>query len=332
MRKLTVFLSIIVFIFACFCISINLSSQTQDTEEQMYTTILCKSCHFGISKIWKEWEETTHAKSWKDEEFKKLAKGNPKGLECGSCHSPKPIMITGLGKIPLIREDNRDFGVSCVVCHLGNQGAMHGPEPTKEPSLHGSIIRPPAEAVKLCSTCHGQKNLQELCAGDNNPVDLKVALQNKMTCMQCHMPEVEKPRKRSMMSMERVKERKHIWLSHEPSVYKEAAKLDINVENDLVTVSIINNTSHSLPTEKGSKLKLVVNVKGEKDELIVCKQNEFTKDLDTQIKVNEENKLDFNVEKPFQKIDAQLSYMPSPNMTKLNEFIVVKENYIKEKE
>jgi len=329
MRRLTVFASVIAFIFALFCISRNLAEN--DTEEQMFKDLLCQSCHF--SKIWQEWQETTHAKSWQTPEFPKLAKKSPKGLECGSCHAPKPIMITGLGKIPLIREKDLDYGVSCVVCHLGTGGNMNGPEPTKQSSLHGYIIRPPVEAVKLCGTCHGQKNLSTLCAGDNNPVDMKVALQNlkddsSANCMQCHMPEVEKPRKRSLMSLKRVKDRKHLWLSHESSVYKDAAQLKIDVKQDYVTVTVINKTSHSLPTERGSSLKLVVNVKGDNDGLVACKQDEYAKDSDTQIKAGKKSEFVFGVKQPFKEIEAKLSYVPSPKRPKAEEFVVVNANYI----
>lgn len=217
MRKIIAFASGIVFIFTLLCISRDLAEN--DTEERIFTDLSCQSCHF--SKIWQEWQGTAHAKSWQSSEFKKLAGKNPKGLECGSCHAPKPIMITGLGKMPLIRKKDRDYGVSCVVCHLDAEGDMHGPEPTKQSSIHGYIIMSPVESVKLCGTCHGQKNLSTLCAGDNNPVDMKIALKNRITCMQCHMPEVEKPRKRSLMSLKRVKDRKHLWIAHGPSIYKK---------------------------------------------------------------------------------------------------------------
>lgn len=329
MRKLTVFLSVIIFIFALVCISRNLAEN--NAEEQRFTSdSFCRSCHFN--KIWQEWQETTHSKSWRASDFKKLAKRSPKGSECGSCHAPQPIYETGLGKIPLIREKERSYGIGCVVCHLGTENGrnvMHGPKPTKKPSLHGSIIRPPKEAVKMCGTCHGQKNLLTLCAGDNNPVDMKIAMQNKLTCMQCHMPEVGKPRKRSLMSFEKVKDRKHIWLSHEPSVYQKAVQLEIDVKQNDATVAVINKTSHSLPTEKESSLKLVVNVKGDNGALVDCKQDEYAKDSDTQIMADKKNRISFDIKKPFTKIDAKFLYVPSPKRPKSKEFVVVKANYVR---
>ena len=44
---------------------------TDNLKKEKITDLFCQSCHF--SKIWQEWQETTHAKSWKDPEFKKLA-------------------------------------------------------------------------------------------------------------------------------------------------------------------------------------------------------------------------------------------------------------------
>lgn len=326
MQRLTLFVSATVFIFALFCISKNLAQD--DTLEQNYTSLFCQSCHF--SKIWQEWRQTTHAKSWSSSEFQKLAKKNPKGLECGSCHASRSVIITGLDKIPLLREKNRDFGISCIVCHLDikeGRPVMHGPEPTKPPSIHGYVVRTPEETIKMCGTCHGTKELQSLCAADNNPVDMKIALENKLTCMQCHMPKVDKPRKRSLMSFKKVKDYKHVWLSHESSVYKDAVDLELEVEQNNVTLTVINKTSHSLPTEKGSKLKLVVNVKGDNGVLISSNQEEYAKDSKTQIKAGKSKQISLKIEQPFKKVNAELWYIPSPQIEKIEEFVVNKKEH-----
>ena len=93
----------------------------------------CKSCH---PAIWREWENSMHAKAWGDEIYQAAASQVPdRQTQCDQCHAPQPILVTGVGKMPKLRNTDRETGVSCLVCHLDSQGAMHGP-----PSKRGNLF------------------------------------------------------------------------------------------------------------------------------------------------------------------------------------------------
>lgn len=106
--------------------------------------------------------------------------------------------------------------------------------------------------------------------------------------------------------------------------------MKIGVKQNEVSVAVINKTSHSLPTERGSLLKLVVNVKGNNNNLIACKQDEYAKDSDTQIKAGKKKEIVFELKQPFKEVDAKLSYIPSPKRPKAKEFVVVEANYVRQ--
>ena len=93
----------------------------------------CKSCH---PAIWREWEDSMHAKAWVDEIYQAAAKQvTDRETKCDQCHAPQPILITGVGEMPKLRDRQQEVGVSCLVCHLDAHGAMHGP-----PSSCGNLF------------------------------------------------------------------------------------------------------------------------------------------------------------------------------------------------
>ena len=85
----------------------------------------CQSCH---PSIWREWERSFHAQAWIDPIYQQAASQIPdREATCDPCHAPEPVLTTGLGKMPKLRDTDRESGVSCLSCHLDQNGAMHGP-------------------------------------------------------------------------------------------------------------------------------------------------------------------------------------------------------------
>lgn len=211
----------------------------------------CKSCH---PAIWREWENSMHAQAWVDEIYQAAANQVPdRETKCDQCHAPEPILITGVGKMPKLRERQREAGVSCLVCHLDAQGAMHGPPASAETYFHANVTNPiHTDATGLCSPCHGQPNVPE---HDQVSSFLSSKFAEKeYGCATCHMPIVS--RLQSTASYESIKGRKHTWRgSRSVAQLKRASSLQLEYASGKVSVRFQSKTGHVLP---GGTLRTII--------------------------------------------------------------------------
>ena len=211
----------------------------------------CKSCH---PAIWREWENSMHAKAWIDEIYQEIANQiEDRETKCDGCHAPQPILITGVGKMPKLRDKQREVGVSCLVCHLDAGGAMHGPQASAETYFHANVTNPIYTApTTLCSTCHGQLTVPEHDQVSSF-LNSKFAEGNK-SCATCHMPVVN--RLQSTASYESIKGRKHTWRgSRSVAQLRRAATLQLEITPEKVSVKLQSKTGHILP---GGTLRTIV--------------------------------------------------------------------------
>ena len=203
----------------------------------------CESCH---PAIWREWENSMHANAWIDEIYQAAAAEIPdRETKCDQCHAPQPILITGVGKMPKLREGQREAGVSCLVCHLDAQGAMHGPPASAETYFHANVTNPIyTDATPLCSTCHGQPSVPEHDQVSSF-LGSKFAEEDR-SCATCHMPIVN--RLQSTASYESIKGRKHTWRgSRSVAQLKRAASLQLEYISEKARVKLESKTGHILP-------------------------------------------------------------------------------------
>ena len=211
----------------------------------------CKSCH---PTIWREWENSMHAKAWIDEIYQAAAAQiADRETKCDQCHAPQPILITGVGKMPQLRDKQRDAGVSCLVCHLDAHGAMHGPPASADTYFHANVTNPIyTEPTTLCGTCHGQQSVPE---HDQVSSFLKSEFSRGNTsCATCHMPVVT--RLQSTTSRESIKGRKHTWRgSRSVAQLRRAATLQLEYANRKADVKLRSKTGHILP---GGTLRTIV--------------------------------------------------------------------------
>ncbi len=211
----------------------------------------CQSCH---PAIWREWENSMHAKAWGDEIYQTAAQQVPdRETKCDQCHAPQPILITGIGEMPKLRNRQREAGVSCLVCHLDAEGAMNGPPASAETYFHANVTNPIyTEPTTLCATCHGQQSVPE---HDQVSSFLNSEFADGDTsCATCHMPVVK--RLQSTTSHESIKGRKHTWRgSRSVAQLKRAATLQIEYETGQVNVQLRSRTGHILP---GGTLRIIV--------------------------------------------------------------------------
>lgn len=203
----------------------------------------CKSCH---PAIWREWENSMHAKAWVDEIYQAVAAQVPdRETKCDQCHAPQPILITGVGNMPKLRDEQREAGVSCLVCHLDAHGAMNGPPASAETYFHANVTNPIyTEPTTLCGTCHGQQSVPEHDQVSSF-LNSKFADENT-SCATCHMPVVN--RLQSTTSHESIKGRKHTWRgSRSVAQLRRAATLQLEYIDGKAVVKLWSKTGHILP-------------------------------------------------------------------------------------
>ena len=246
-------------LFGCVLVTLisNLALRAENPESRVaeayrgFQEGKCKSCH---PAIWREWENSMHAKAWVDEIYQGIANQiKDRETKCDGCHAPQPILITGVGKIPKLRDKQRAAGVSCLVCHLDAEGAMHGPPASAETYFHANVTDPIYTApTTLCSTCHGQPTVPEHDQVSSF-LNSKFAEENK-SCATCHMPVVN--RLQSTVSHESIKGRKHTWRgSRSVAQLRRAATLQIDIAPEKVNVILHSKTGHILP---GGTLRTII--------------------------------------------------------------------------
>ena len=246
-------------VFICVFImgTINLTLRAEDNAHRVteayqgFQDGKCKSCH---PAIWREWENSMHAKAWVDEIYQAAAKQiADRETKCDQCHAPQPILITGVGKMPKLRDKQREAGVSCLVCHLDAHGAMNGPAASAETYFHANVTNPIyTEPTGLCGTCHGQQSVPE---HDQVSSFLKSKFaEGDASCATCHMPVVT--RLQSTTSRESIKGRKHTWRgSRSVAQLKRAATLQLGYVDGKAEVKLRSKTGHILP---GGTLRTIV--------------------------------------------------------------------------
>ena len=129
---------------------------------------------------------------------------------CDPCHAPQPILITGIGKMPKLREADRDSGVSCLVCHVDAKGAMHGPPASVDAVVHANITDKAHQTpIELCGSCHGQPSVpkyNQLASFKHSPAE-----KAGKNCATCHMPAIK--RLQSLRSYEPMLGGRHTWVA-----------------------------------------------------------------------------------------------------------------------
>ena len=245
--------------FGCVLVTLigNLALRAEDTTDsvtaayQGFQEGKCKSCH---PAIWREWENSMHANAWVDEIYQEIASQiKDRKTKCDQCHAPQPILITGIGEMPKLRNKQREAGVSCLVCHLDAEGAMHGPQASAETYFHANVTNPIYTApTTLCGTCHGQPTVPEHDQVSSF-LESKFAEGDK-SCATCHMPVVN--RLQSTASYESIKGRKHTWRgSRSVAQLRRAAALQLEIAPEKVNVKLQSKTGHILP---GGTLRTII--------------------------------------------------------------------------
>lgn len=196
----------------------------------------CQSCH---QEVYSEWETSHHGISFTNPEVKALS-DDFRREECMDCHLPRPLAVTGFGKRTLPRRTFLDEGVSCITCHLGEDGGIVArndrPEVPCKPKRSEAFL-----AVDSCASCHNQHQTTDQWRASH------YAAQG-IHCTNCHMPEADRKRPDGTIK----KGRGHVYAgAHDKAVLLQAGKFTSAREGNELVLSIENvGAGHNFPTEE----------------------------------------------------------------------------------
>ena len=135
----------------------------------------CGGCH---RTTYEEWAESLHGRAWTNANARRATNDFEK-KSCRPCHSPLPVLLTGLDRPPGFRDFNRADGVHCLSCH----GLADGVAAAR--TIEDAPCRPRFEPrflrADLCFPCH------EPTHGAFSEYETSDAFALGIRCVDCHM-------------------------------------------------------------------------------------------------------------------------------------------------
>ncbi len=252
----------------------------------------CGLCH---PQIYKEWQDSFHAKSsvHKDSAHKAVHqafskfltdKGKTPNYHCATCHAPMSDNLKELmsGEAqPDSSNATQLEGVGCTFCHrieaisrgksfdqykLNKDGAYHTSRPVNPKAPHKTAQSPLfADDGQVCMGCHSQYV---------NPHEVPICVMTEEgtgNCVACHMPQAEG----GPASTSEVKtHRSHSFPGgHDLAMLQQAADLEVKAEGKdgewQVVVTVRNKTEHTFPSTNPMRMAFVkVTAKDESGKVV----------------------------------------------------------------
>lgn len=212
----------------------------------------CGQCHVAI---YEEWKGRAHNNAWVNELYQAEVKTKTTPESCYGCHIPLDVHQR-LGRKPQPRDQSRDEGVTCVSCHksaatkddiLGPFGAKTDAHPSQK---HAAFTG--AGSISLCASCHNLKIGPVLPLGRDHDTYREKLGDKAKTCVECHMPEIERELAVSIVTGKPVGEkrmtRSHVVLGPRDVEYcKKAFGLAARADGKDLVLSIENQAGHRIP-------------------------------------------------------------------------------------
>ncbi len=274
----------------------------------------CKECH---PTIYKEWETTRHAKAWTSKQFTAQSQNRTK-KECLSCHAPKPIFETGIGKETVLRDNDKESGVNCLSCHSQNKTSIGPYKDSKgecNPVFNAKIID-----NSTCSMCHLNSSKEWKTSSF-----AKKGTKNYSTCAKCHMKPVKRPAAKGGKTREVFR---HItYGGHDLKAIQESIRnLKVTVTNGKAVVTLTNDlTGHSLPTgTAGRQLLIMTAIKNDDEKTVAMNREVYEKGddegkkKDTSIPVDKKIELSYDTKLDEGEVVVKVLYKMTPNVKDRN--------------
>jgi hypothetical protein len=209
----------------------------------------CERCH---QEVYLEWRDSGHARAFRSETFQ-AATHQGRAEPCTGCHAPAPLVQ---GRLPSLRSERHDEGVTCTTCHLSTAPdaaplTMRGPAARSLPvEVHPVVAEDPHyRSSELCGGCH-QATFEEWKAAP------PPAEGEQPTCQGCHMPEIH--RTVESVNADVPYSPVFVALEHEQALRRHQfavpedsdAKLTLALvrRGDALAVRVENHLPHALPT------------------------------------------------------------------------------------
>ncbi|WP_420208927.1 multiheme c-type cytochrome [Candidatus Electronema sp. JC] len=239
----------------------------------------CAACH---PEIYKEWQESYHAKSSVHEDsahkavhqaFSKFLtdQGKKPNYHCANCHAPMSDNLKELmsGEAePDSGNWTQTDGVGCAFCHrieavskgksfdqyqLNKDGAYHTSRLASGKAPHPAGQSPLFADGKACMGCHSQYV---------NPHEVPVCAMTEEgtgNCVTCHMPQADGPPAVGSAAKTHISHR--MPGGHDLDMLQKAAALDVRIETAgkerSVVVEVKNTTEHTFPSTNPMRMAFV---------------------------------------------------------------------------
>ncbi len=241
--------------------------------------VSCAQCHETIAR---EWGQTLHAQAWNDELFVEELESIRRKKSCYGCHAPMPMLGTDLSKRPEVRPMWREHGVDCRSCHLGPEGAIHGPwgAPSRGHDTKRDETFIGAGSNELCIACH-RVSVGPVLGIAKDFVD-ELLGERGLSCVGCHMAPVERSMAIDDYTGEPLPPRKgrsHLLQTpRDPSFLAQAFRLETERDERGVRLRIHNRAGHRIPGLEDRRIVFelqALDTKGEvlaESELIISRR------------------------------------------------------------
>lgn len=262
----------------------------------------CGICHLDV---YREWEKSLHHHAWSNENVR-AETGDFSQAGCRPCHSPQPVLITGLDQRPAYRDVNQPDGVHCLSCHGladGVAAAVDRPDAPCRPRRVADFLK-----AESCWPCHEPTHhaFEEYDRSDARAVGLR--------CADCHMaPPADRPGR-----------------SHgpngglDPDFVRRAVAFDCTREGDELRVTLRNRTGHRFPGEIPSRVCEVKVVADDQEPSYVTlrKPGKTESRPDDRLDVDESRTLRFPLPPGAREVHVQLLFKPFPLLPDAEAFLL----------
>ncbi len=195
----------------------------------------CGGCHLEEHE---EWSRSLHGRAWTNANVQ-TATNRFQKKSCRPCHSPLPVLESGLDVPPRFRDENHEDGVHCLSCHGlpdGVAAARTIEDAPCKPRFEPRLLR-----ADFCFPCH------EPTHGAFGEYVRSDAFELGLRCADCHM-------------QTRASGRGH---SHgpngglNPAFVARGLAWSAERESDALAVTLRNRTGHRFPGEIPSRSLLI---------------------------------------------------------------------------
>jgi len=252
----------------------------------------CGGCHF---EVYQEWSDSLHGRAWTNANVQLATRGFEKA-SCRKCHSPQPVLGSGLERAPDYRDFNQEDGVHCLSCHGLEDGVAAArtiPDAPCKPRFE-----PRLQSANLCYPCHEPTHgaFEEYRRSDAFALGLR--------CADCHM------------------QTRASGLGHShgangglnPEFVQRALDWKVEQEDERVLLTLTNRAGHRFPGEIPSR-SFLIRVQHDLQEvelLTLRKPRKGESREDNRLEPDEVRTLSFQVPKSAQSFQLELYFRPLP--------------------